>query len=105
MRPGAPLAPLSVWQVLQSPVGAAPLIARVFPLNVIFAVIGNAGQPPLAAPEKLPALLTVNERLTLLLSVTVTTAPWAALPSQSSYSWPVGYAVPAIANAGPSPRE
>jgi hypothetical protein len=47
---------------------------------VIFAVTGNAGQPPLAGPEKLPALLTVKDRLTLFVSVTVTVAPCAALP-------------------------
>lgn len=80
MRPGAPEAPLSVWQVLQSPLFTAPLITRVFPLKVILAVIGNAGHPPLDEPEKLPALFTVNDRLTLLLSVTVTLAPCAALP-------------------------
>ena len=104
MRPGAPEAPFSVWQVLQSPLFTAPLITRVFPLKVIFAVIGNVGQP-LAEPEKLPALFTVKDRLTLFLSVTVTVAPCAAVPLQSSYSWPVGYAVPAIAKMGPSPLE
>ena len=80
MRPGAPEVPLRVWQVLQSPLFTAPLITRVFPPNVILAVIGNAGQPLLADPEKLPALFTVKDRLTLLLSVTVTVAPCAAVP-------------------------
>lgn len=75
MRPGAPEAPLSEWQVLQSPLLTAPLIARVFPLKVILAVMGKAGQPVVADPEKLPALFTVNDRLTLFLSVTVTVAP------------------------------
>jgi hypothetical protein len=80
MRPGAPEAPFSVWQVLQSPLVTAPLIARVFPPKVIFAVIGNAGQLPLTDPEKFPELFTVNDRLTLFLSVTVTVAPCAARP-------------------------
>jgi hypothetical protein len=105
MRPGAPEAPWSVWQVLQSPLFTEPFITRVFPPKLICARMGNTGHPPLAEAEKFPARLAVKVRVTLLLSVTLTTAPSAAAPLQSSYSCPVGYAVPAIANRGPSPRE
>jgi len=66
--------------VLQSPLFTAPLIVRVFPPEVIRARMGNTGHPPLAEPEKFPALFTVNERLTLFLSVTVIVAPCAARP-------------------------
>jgi len=42
IRPGAPFAPLWVWQLLQSPIGTAPPIARV-PVGVTtLAWIGNA---------------------------------------------------------------
>ena len=80
MRPGAPEAPCKVWQVLQSPLFTALDITRVLPLKVICARMGNTGQPPLAEPEKLPALLAVNVRVVPRASVTLTTALRAALP-------------------------
>ena len=59
---------------MQSPLLTAPLVVRVFPPKLICARMGNTGQPLLAEPEKLPALFTVKDRLTLSLSVTVTGA-------------------------------
>ena len=40
MRPGAPLAPAAVWQVLQSPTVCDAVIARSLPPLRIFAVYG-----------------------------------------------------------------
>ena len=54
MRPGAEFAPVCVWQLLQSPVGTAVLIARVFPLKVTRAVMGNVSW---AEPWKFPEML------------------------------------------------
>jgi hypothetical protein len=65
---------------LQSPLLTAPLIVRVLPPKVICARMGKIGQPPLALPEKFPALFAVKVRVTPRLSVTLTTAPCAALP-------------------------
>ena len=99
IRPGAELAPLWVWQLLQSPVSTAVPIARVFPWNVTRAVMGKVSE---AVPWKFPdTLLTVKLAVTPFRSVTVTTAPPAPLPLQSSGSWPVGYTVPPTLNLGP----
>ena len=88
MRPGALLVPLCVWQLLQSPVETAVPIDRVFPLKVTLAVMGKVSD---AEPEKFPDTpLAVKVATTPFLSVTVTTAPPAPLPLQSSGSCPVG---------------
>jgi hypothetical protein len=72
---------------------------RVLPWKVTLAVIGKVR---LAVPWKFPdAPLTVKLAVTPFRSVTVTTAPPAALPLQSSGSWPVGYTVPPTLNPGP----
>ncbi len=99
IRPGAELVPVWVWQLLQSPVGTAVPMDRVLPWNVTFAVMGKAR---LAVPWKFPeTLLTVKLAVAPFRSVTVTTAPPAALPLQSSGSWPVGYTVPPTLKEGP----
>ena len=88
IRPGAELAPVWVWQLLQSPVLTAVPMERVFPWKVTVAVIGKVR---LAVPWKFPdTLLAVKLAVTPFRSVTVTTAPPAPLPLQSSGSWPVG---------------
>jgi len=88
IRPGAPLAPLWVWQLLQSPVETAVPIDRVLPWKLTSAVMGKVKE---AEPWKFPeTLLAVKLALFPALSVTVTTAPAAPLPSQSSGSCPVG---------------
>ena len=92
IRPGAELAPVWVWQLLQSPVATAVPMDRVLPWKVTLAVMGNTR---LAMPWKFPDTpLAVKLAVTPFRSVTVTTAPPAALPLQSSGSWPVGYTVP-----------
>ena len=84
IRPGAELVPLCVWQLLQSPVDTAVPIDRVFPLKVTLAVMGKVNR---VVPWKLPEmLLAVNVAMAPFASVTVTTAPPAALPLQSSGS-------------------
>lgn len=99
MRPGAELPPVWVWQLLQSPVGTAVVIDRVLPWKVTCAVIGNAR---LAVPWKFPeVLLTVKLAVAPFRSVTVTIAPPAARPLQSSGSCPVGYTVPPTLKEGP----
>ena len=79
------MAPVRVWQLLQSPEGTAVVMARDFPPKSTTAVMGNTND---AFPEKLPTPLAVKEADVPLLSVTTTTAPFAAGLSQSSYSWP-----------------
>jgi hypothetical protein len=37
-RPGAPFAPVTVWQLLQSPAVTEPFMARVVTPSVIFAL-------------------------------------------------------------------
>ena len=75
---------------MQSPEGTAVPMLRVLPLKLTAAVMGNAGQPMPAFPEKLPAPFAVKVRAAPFLSVTVTVAPLAPEPLQSSGSWPVG---------------
>lgn len=96
--PGAPLAPVWVWQLLQSPEGTAVVMARVFPLKLTTAVMGNVNE---AFPEKFPTLLAVKDAVTPALSVTVTTAPEEAGASHLSGSCPVGNTVPATVKCGP----
>ena len=99
IRPGAELAPLWVWQLLQSPVDTAVPIARVLPLKVTFAVMGKVSR---VEPWKFPETeLAVNVAVTPFRSVTVTTAPPAPLPLQSSGSCPLGKTVPATLKVGP----
>src|SRR5277367_1577980 len=96
--PGAPLAPLWVWQLLQSPEETAVVMARVFPLKLTTAVMGNVNE---AFPEKFPAPLAVKDAVAPVLSVTVTTAPEEAGASHLSGSCPVGNTVPATVKCGP----
>ena len=72
---------------------------RVRPWKLTVAVMGKVR---LAVPWKFPeTLLAVKLALTPFTSVTVTTAPPAPLPLQSSGSWPVGYTVPPTLKLGP----
>jgi hypothetical protein len=75
---------------------------RIFPWKLTCAVTGNVRA---AVPWKFPeTLLAVKLADTPFRSVTVTTAPPAALPLQSSGSWPVGYTVPPTLKPGPPCR-
>ena len=60
------------------------------------------GNVSAAEPLKFPeTLLATNVAVAPFESVTVTTAPPAALPLQSSGSCPVGYTVPPTLKCGP----
>ena len=61
MRPGAPLAPSWVWQLLQSPVICGVYIGRSLSPFTTFAVIGNISAPlSLTSYTKLPELFTAS---------------------------------------------
>ena len=91
--PGAPFAPVSVWQLLQAPVGGDAAMARVTPLFTTLTVNGDA---KFAVESKLPTLFTVRVVTLPWASVTTTVAPPPLVPSQSSGSCAVGYTVPAM---------
>ena len=94
MRPGAPLAPFCVWQLLQLPLVCPVVMTRSRPWNVTRAVMGNLTA---AVEKKLPAALTVIVAIArAVVSNTVTTAPLKRLLTQSFGSCAVGNTVPAI---------
>lgn len=85
--PGAPLAPSSVWQELQSPVVCGVVIEIDLPLYVTVAVNGVTS----AFDElKLPTVLGVSVVVVLLASVMTTATPVTSAPSQRSGSCSVG---------------
>lgn len=84
MRPGAPLSPEAVWQLLQATLVCGDNILRSLPFIVTRAVYGIANV--LLRPKKLPIWLLVKLDTTLLASVISMTAP--GLPVQRSRSVP-----------------
>ena len=72
MRPGAPFAPLTVWQELQSPEVTEPFIDRTFAPSVTFALNGARGGGPPAGSRKLPAALVGISKVFPFESVTMT---------------------------------
>ena len=88
MRPGSPVAPVSVWQLLQSPDVTLPCIARVFCPSVTTAVSGGRGTSRVL---KLPTPFTLSRNWRLRESVTMTVRfGGRGVPLQSVGSWSVG---------------
>jgi len=95
MRPGAPFAPIAVWQLAQLVSAAlrAVTIGIVTPLRVTSARYGNATALPGHSAKKFPLALVVSSWRTPSLPVIATvTAP---TPAQFVSSWAAAITVPA----------
>jgi hypothetical protein len=77
IRPGAPFFPVSVWQLLQSPVDCAAPIARSLPFMRTFARIGNTMVAVLERRRKFPYAFTGSVNSVLFASVMMTCMPEA----------------------------